>query len=125
MSSPSILLLLAAISKVEVLKHLFFSLSGLTITSAYSLYIALCPTLNTGCAITLPVIWKYARFQLFGAIAIAFGWFTFGVSIIFGFKAAFVITIFFSLFLALHFALQKLAGYVKRKISKENDNLNI
>lgn len=125
MIASTILAFFATMSKFEVLKFLFFSLIGLTITITSSLYIALCPTLNTGGTITVPVFWENARFQLFGALAVILGWIIFWLYLFFGFKVTFWCVIIFLLFLALHFALQKLANYVKRKFSEQNNDLNI
>ncbi|MHA4169883.1 hypothetical protein [Bacillus cereus] len=114
-------LFFASITEFDVLKVLFSTLLGLTFTSMYSVYNALCPVWNTGCEITAPIFWGQARFQLFGVIGILLGWIAFCLYLCFGLKTTICFVISCFLFLIITFAFQMLAGIFER-IFKNKDN---
>lgn len=118
-------LFFSSITEFEVLKLVFFSLVGLTVTSTYSVYNALCPVWNTGCEITAPIFWGQARFQSFGVIATLLGWIEFWVYLCFGSKLTVLCAISFFLVLIIIFVFQMLAGIWKRYVMNKDNDINI
>lgn len=118
-------LFFATITEFDVLKALFSTLLGLTFTSMYSVYNALCPVWNTGCVITVPIFWGQARFQLFGVIGILLGWIAFCLYLCFGLKTTIWFVIGCFLFVMITFAFQMLAGICKRIFNNKDNKYSL
>ncbi|PFZ10351.1 hypothetical protein COL60_10650 [Bacillus pseudomycoides] len=63
-------MILSNLKPFLTIKWLIGTLLGLMCTSAYSIYVAICPLLNTGKSFSIPVFWPVMKYQTFGFTAI-------------------------------------------------------
>ncbi|SFD18828.1 hypothetical protein SAMN04488168_12357 [Bacillus sp. 491mf] len=63
-------MILTTLKPFLTIKWLIGTLLGLMCTSAYSIYLALCPLLNAGTSFSIPVFWPVIKYQTLGFTAI-------------------------------------------------------